>query len=639
MEQAKLIQDIIISVRHLGIYPDKHPIVVNSCRTICNQLTGLLKGKEQLSLNVSPDNKICLNGEPVLDKSAGELDAFIPLFRRLNVEDLVFTPGITESEVSAFVRLFTLGPQELKQYEDINQLFNAKGISHLRAKQFSYIKVEKGKEDQVNIGQQRLDRLKSQLSGSQKQPMADAQSLEKDLVAAVGDELKEKKKLGVSLRSLFKKFVQRSPEEEQALVRLKDALAAYGCPLEDVDRLIAAIKEELIRGPQVRTRGQTVPPEEFRRLQEEHVQLQQAYTRLEQQNRRISDEKQRIDNIVHNMAEGMVVVDAEGKIILVNSAAEQLLGITKADVGRKLREVVKNEHLLTLTKQIAADAEGVMQKDIELVSADESTKRVLRTSSAVVEDPNGATVGMVTMLNDITRQREVERLKEGFLASVSHELRTPLIAVEKSLSLVLRESAETMKPEHREFLGIAERNLKRLTLLINDLLDLSKLEAGKMQLQRQPADLAPVITEAVQSLGNWAAAKSLRFSLDLAEGMPQAQIDPNRIIQVLTNILGNAVKFSPAGGVIAVQAHYLADQRLIEVRINDNGPGIPEKDLARIFDKFYQTSQRPSSDINGTGIGLAVVRELVQLHGGSVRAENVPGGGAAFVFTLPVNGR
>lgn len=244
-------------------------------------------------------------------------------------------------------------------------------------------------------------------------------------------------------------------------------------------------------------------------LENKISEITEKLTEAQNQNRRIHDEKQRIDNIVHNMAEGMVVVDAEGKIVLVNQIAESLLGITKDDVGKNLKDVVKDEHLLTVARKVPTGPEEVVEKDIELVSSNESTKRVLRTSSAVIEDPNGNTVGMVTTLNDITRQKEIERIKAGFVASVSHELRTPLIAVEKSISMILDESAGQVSDTQRQFLTIADRNLRRLSTLINDLLDLSKLEAHKMQIKQGPADIAHVIDEAVLGLQIWAKTKSV----------------------------------------------------------------------------------------------------------------------------------
>ncbi|MFA6384132.1 MAG: ATP-binding protein, partial [Candidatus Omnitrophota bacterium] len=357
---------------------------------------------------------------------------------------------------------------------------------------------------------------------------------------------------------------------------------------------------------------------------------------LEKQNKRIHDEKQRIDNIVHNMAEGMVVVDAEGRIVLVNQTAGALLGVTGADVGKFLKDVVKDEHLLTLTRKGPVDNDAVVEKDIEFYSGNESTKRVLRTSSAVVEDPNGNTVGMVTTLNDITRQKEIEKVKAEFVANVSHELRTPLVAIEKSISMIFDKSAGDVSDTQKQFLAIADRNLKRLSLLINDLLDLSKLEAHRVQLKRQIVSLEQVVDEAAGSLYNWAKTKNIPIEKKIASGLPQISIDADRIIQVLINLIGNAIKFTPKQGVITVECAPGTDGKMIEVRVRDTGVGIPPEDLAKIFDKFYQTMERPSSDISGTGIGLTIVKEMVELHGGKVWAESEHGHGAALIFTLPV---
>jgi signal transduction histidine kinase len=240
---------------------------------------------------------------------------------------------------------------------------------------------------------------------------------------------------------------------------------------------------------------------------------------------------------------------------------------------------------------------------------------------------------MVTMLNDVTKQKEIEKLKADFLANVSHELRTPLVAIEKSISLLLEKSAGEISQTQNQFLGIAERNLKRLTLLINDLLDLTKLEAKKMELQRSPASIEKVISESLESMEVWAKTKSLVLESKLQPGLPQVNIDSNRMTQVVINLLNNAIKFTPAGGKISVEAGF--DQKEIRVSVADTGIGIEEKDLKKVFDKFFQTKADAPDDIAGTGIGLAIVKEIVELHGGRVWAESRQGEGAKFIFTIP----
>ena len=314
--------------------------------------------------------------------------------------------------------------------------------------------------------------------------------------------------------------------------------------------------------------------------------------------------KERIDNIVHHMADGMVVLGPKGEIVMANPTAEALLGITKQDIGKPIKEVVKNEHLLSLVKNIPQGAEGAIEKDIELFSSEEDTKKVLRTSSAVVADPDGNTIGMVTTLNDITKQKQLDNLKSTFVANVSHELRTPLVSMEKSLSLIFTKAAGELNKDQEQFLGIAQRNLKRLTLLINDLLDISKIEAGKLQLKRELTSIKKVIDEATDGLKAWADTKGIHLEKIVQEGLPELSIDSNRLIQVLNNLIGNAIKFTPREGKITVETKLADTGREIQVSVIDTGIGIPKEKLPQIFSKFYQIGERTASDIGGNGLGL-----------------------------------
>lgn len=659
--RAKLILNLVISIRQIAIYPANHPTVVNSIRAVLDLLNTLFAESPVVAVSVSPDNNIMVNNEAMTDKSAGDLQGFIPIFNKLGIEGLMFTPEIKAAEVAEFIKIAVLDAAQIKKTPDLNELFASRGITHIQAKQFSYIKVEKGMEGVVVGGPGGSGPGSAQAAAKDEQKtklkdyfankisdQAEIASIEAGIFQSVGSELKEKGKVGVASKNILKKFIMRSGPETDAAGRLKTALIDLGCPATDVEQLLNRITEEIAKGPVVRQRGQIDADalklaEENRALKSKLAELEGQVAQIsnklalvEKQNKRIHDEKQRIDNIVHNMAEGMVVVDAEGKIVLVNQTAESLLGITKNDVGKYLKDVVTDEHLLTVTRKVSAGPDEVVEKDIELVSGNESTKRVLRTSSAVVEDPNGNTVGMVTTLNDITRQKEVEKLKAGFVASVSHELRTPLVAIEKSISMILDQSAGQVSDTQKQFLSIADRNLKRLSALINDLLDLSKLEARKMQIKRELVSLGQIIDEAVAGLDTWAKTKTVTIEKKVAPDLPLISVDQNRIMQVLINLIGNAIKYTPPQGVITVSCDQPDSAGMIPVRVADTGPGIPPEDIQKIFEKFYQTRERPSSDIAGTGIGLTIVKELVELHGGRVWAESEQGHGATFIFTLPL---
>jgi len=349
-------------------------------------------------------------------------------------------------------------------------------------------------------------------------------------------------------------------------------------------------------------------------------------------NRALSEKKQ-TDAVIRSVAEGLLVVDAQGKVVMMNPAAERLLGMTRKDkIGKPINESLKEEQLLSLVK----DSKSNDGKEIELVSQNQETSKTIRASSAVIENENGQTVGMVSVLSDITKQKEIDRLKASFVANVTHELRTPLVSIDKAITFLLSNTGNELSANQQQFLSIASRNCKRLSLLINDLLDLSKLEAGKMTVVLAPCRIDQVINESIEGLNAWAAAKSVKIISSVAPSLPPVKIDPDKVIQVLNNLIGNAIKFTPNDGKITVEAKLHNNQEIV-VSVQDTGEGIPENELKNVFDKFYQTGERVATDVSGTGIGLSIAKEIVQLHGGKIWAESEPGQGARFSFTVLLN--
>lgn len=349
----------------------------------------------------------------------------------------------------------------------------------------------------------------------------------------------------------------------------------------------------------------------------------------------VSTAKKETEAVIRSIAEGLVVVDSQGNVVMMNPAAEKLLGVSqKEKTGRPLTEGVKDEQLISLLK---SHSEGPKGKEIELASSQTETKKVLRASSAVIENEDGQTVGMVSVLSDITKQKELDGLKSSFVANVSHELRTPLVAMDKSISLILNKDAGPLTETQEQFLSVAQRNLKRLGNLINDLLDLSKLEAGKIEIRRESASIEKIISESVEALNAWTKAKSIEIAKNIASGLPPVFVDPGRIIQVLNNLIGNAIKFTPHNGAITIDAGLSQDGKWLEVSVKDTGIGIAKEDLGKIFDKFYQVGgERASTDVSGTGIGLSIAKEIVEMHAGKILVESEKGRGTRFSFTLPI---
>jgi len=344
--------------------------------------------------------------------------------------------------------------------------------------------------------------------------------------------------------------------------------------------------------------------------------------------------KKETEAVIRSIAQGLVVVNPNGKVVMMNPTAEKLLGTSKKDkIGKSILENLKKEELVTLTKE---SSDGGEEKEIEIISKDDETKKILKSSSAVIENEDGQTVGMVSMLSDVTKQRELDEMKENFVSNVTHELRTPLVAVQKSITMLLDKNVGQITEDQQNFLSIASRNLEKLSKLIDNLLDLSKLEAGKVKLELKALSIGKVITESVESLSAWAKSKSIEVTTDIQAKIPKVDCDPDKLSQVLNNLIGNAIKFTPTSGNITISAGLDKNTNDLKVTIADTGAGIEEEDLTKIFDKFSQAGNKTLTGISGTGIGLSVAKEIVELHGGKIWAEAKDGGGAKFTFTLPI---
>jgi len=373
----------------------------------------------------------------------------------------------------------------------------------------------------------------------------------------------------------------------------------------------------------------------IRKKQKELTEASQKIDRLGQEFKttyekyqKVTAEKTQTETVVRSMAEGIVVVNNKGEVLLMNPAAEKLIG--EDTKSGSIFSNPKGGRLISMVKEGAGSA----GKEIELLSENDNTKRVLRASSAVIENESGQTIGMVSVLTDVTKQRELEEMKSRFLSTVSHELRTPLVTIQKAIELIHRQTGR-LTPDQEKFIDIAERNLQSLSRLINDLLDMQKIEAGKLEMIYTPARIQEVIRTVVENLSHWGQSKGVKIENRAPAELPEVEIDAQRIGQVLINLIGNAVKFTPSGGSITASAKQ--KQGLIEVSVADTGVGISKEDLGKVFQRFQQVGERTSSDIAGTGLGLSIAKEIVQLHGGTIWVESELNKGTTFLFTLPMH--
>jgi len=328
---------------------------------------------------------------------------------------------------------------------------------------------------------------------------------------------------------------------------------------------------------------------------------------------------------------GRVFVNSAGKVVLMNRAASQLFGANPDDgAGKQYDEVISDGAARELLARSLASKEEVAA-EISLFMPHE---RIFQVQTAPVRGEGGDDVlGMVAIFNDITEIRSVERMKTAFVATVSHELRTPLTSIKGFISTLLDDRDGYFdKNTQVEFYQIIDSECDRLTRLINDLLNVSRIEAGRaLEINYQPFNMLQLAKRVLDAQRTYATAHTL--VLHAPETMEQVIADPDKIDQVLTNLVSNAIKYSPRGGEVSLAIKELDDS--IEVTVQDQGIGIPQDQIDKVFDRFHRVEDSDVRQAGGTGIGLYLVKHLVESHGGMVWVESVLAEGSKFIFTIP----
>jgi PAS domain S-box-containing protein len=344
--------------------------------------------------------------------------------------------------------------------------------------------------------------------------------------------------------------------------------------------------------------------------------------------------------ILNSAGDGIQGLDLQGRVTFANPAAARMLGHDVENlVGRPLHDLLHRSdtdgiaHLAEACPIYGAFRDGHVHHGMdEAFSRKDGTSFPVEYVSAPIQE-QGEIIGAVVAFSDITERREVERMKDDFISLISHELRTPLTSINGYVALLLEGQAGPLAEEQREFLTIVRKNGDRLMGLVNELLDLSRIEAGKVELNRARLDLGPLIRDVASSLRLQIEAKGQQLELDLAEDLPSAWADPDRVTQILTNLVSNAHKYTPAGGSIVVRAR--GQDGRVRVEVGDNGIGLSPDEQAQLFTRFFRARNRATREVGGTGLGLAITRSLIELHGGEISVTSQPGQGSTFYCTLP----
>ncbi len=369
-----------------------------------------------------------------------------------------------------------------------------------------------------------------------------------------------------------------------------------------------------------------------RALEKKALQWEADLLRREREKglREIAGEKSKIKTIIHCMADGVLVTDHEGHVVLHNPALVRMLKMEiSPTLGHALDDGIGNDCWRGFVRRIRETREGSTVSQEVVVG-----ELTLMAHIAPVRSEEGEVLGAVTVLRDISMLKAMDQMKSDFVAMVSHELRAPLSSVEQQLSVILAGILGEVNNRQQEMLGRAKERTHALLALINDLLDLSKIEAGFVVQHKEPVQITEVLEKVVELLKPQAAAKNIALTLSLPEILPQVMMDRGNMEEVFINLVSNGIKYTPERGSVELFVRVQGSHLCAEVA--DNGMGISSEDLPRVFDKFYRVKNAQTRKITGTGLGLPIVKRIVEAHLGTVEVESQPGNGSKFRVYLPL---
>jgi len=350
--------------------------------------------------------------------------------------------------------------------------------------------------------------------------------------------------------------------------------------------------------------------------------------------RDIATEKGRIVTIINCMGDGVLVCDRDSCVVLTNPAAGRMLGIQESSlIGKPLPKCSIDGTLTETIMESLKSAEPTIPTVSQELCPSDDASTFLRAHTAPVRNDLGETLGAVTVLQDITGLKELDRMKSDFVAMVSHELRSPVASIQQQLSVMLEGLSGDLTQRQMKMLTRAKMRAGGLLDLINDLLDLSKIEAGMVVQYKEPLRLEDLLKGVYKSMLPEAEAKGLKLKLHAKRPIPAVNGDRTNLEGVFTNLVNNAIKYTPERGEVTIRAKGAGKN--VRVEVSDTGIGISKADLPRIFDRFYRVKSEKTRQIVGTGLGLSIVKHIVEAHLGTISVESEEGGGSTFTVVLP----
>ncbi|MDZ7291980.1 MAG: ATP-binding protein [candidate division KSB1 bacterium] len=346
-------------------------------------------------------------------------------------------------------------------------------------------------------------------------------------------------------------------------------------------------------------------------------------------------EKKKSEAVIASIADPVILTDQRNHLLSMNQAAVKILNISENNwQGRAVGELLPDQRLAGLLTADASTRETIARRD-ELFSVTRDNGTLyFRPRQTVITDERGQVQGVVTLLQDVTRFKKLDQMKSDFMAAVSHEFRTPLTSLNMTIDILLQEVLGGLSAQQAELLASAKSDCERLTKLVKELLNLSRLESGKYQLRKEPVNLRDLVDDALKHLRLPFRVKEIELETAIDPTLPDFPADREQLSWVVTNLVNNALRHTPAGGKVMITAG--REDGLVRVSVQDTGRGIPAEALESIFEKFVQVKEPTESTPGSVGLGLAIAKEVVEAHGGKIQVTSEVGKGSTFSFTIPI---
>jgi len=567
----------------INLYKPDHPQVKQALtegEALLSRISDSLGGGD---LSITLDNdKLLINSTPLLasDKLPNSLRN---LFTKSRIQTITFTKGTSEADLLALCQVQTF-KGEAKDY------LKERGVEKITLSEAIYAKVDA------------------------------AQALAAPAASPAGAPA-----------------AAQTPAPAAAAGQQQAAVPAMNVSEKISDQALETALETVITrvtgDPAEQRRITEILTAKFRKEIEDSVN--KALEGIRGEKKKVENDMVRAETVMTSMADGVVVVDRDGKILMMNPQAEAISGKLLSELsGQKIMDLSQLEsQVVSLAREIKSDTKTDISKELQKGGSAELAEAV-KKSTAIIQNEDGKIVGTVSIPTDAAKLKQVEQMQQEFIANMTHELRSPLTSIKAALELMSRDAKE--EAGGRGILNTAIRNTERLNSIITDILDFSKLQSGKLIFHQESSDAAEVAKEAVDSMRAWATSKGVELSVTSEPGVLPVYADKRRTVQVLINLISNAIKFTPQGGKIEVSAD--AGKGTLDgfsfFSVKDSGCGIKKEDQAKIFEKFVQVAS--GEKVGGTGLGLAITKAMVIMQGGRITLDSEPGRGSTFRVAMPV---